>query len=354
MNTPSVDLPEVRSRLGWVDYAKGICMIGVVTLYAVNQLKMSGSTGWLGYWADFAKPFRMPDFFLLSGLFLGRVIDRSWRIYFDKKVIHYLYFFAIWTFIIFIARTASLQLGFFHGRTDAGSLGYKLIEPYAMLWFIQLLPVLFIVTRLLKGVPAWVLIPIAAVLQMFPPETIKPSIIINFCDRFVFFYIGYRFAPIFFALAKQAQNRRTFAYVGLASWIIINEALVLKGYAGMRGVSLLLGVAGAMGVITTGALLQGVRGTTWLRYIGQNSLVIYLGFYLPMLFALAVAQHVNGFRLDPGTLGFLIALFSALAPLCLFWITRGTKLSFLFSRPAWSRFHLPSPQPIPSALEVPD
>jgi len=25
----------------------------------------------------FAKPFRMPDFFLISGLFLARVIDRS-------------------------------------------------------------------------------------------------------------------------------------------------------------------------------------------------------------------------------------------------------------------------------------
>ena len=84
-----------KPRIGWVDYAKGICMIGVVTLYAVNYMESKGDGGWMKAWADFARPFRMPDFFLLSGLFLGRVIDRPWRSFLDKKVAHYLYFFIL-------------------------------------------------------------------------------------------------------------------------------------------------------------------------------------------------------------------------------------------------------------------
>ena len=31
------------------------------------------------------QPFRMPDFFLISGLFLARVIDRDWRDYLDRR-----------------------------------------------------------------------------------------------------------------------------------------------------------------------------------------------------------------------------------------------------------------------------
>jgi uncharacterized membrane protein YcfT len=45
----------------------------------------------------FAKPFRMPDFFLISGLFLARVIDRDWRTYLDRKVVHFVYFYLLWT-----------------------------------------------------------------------------------------------------------------------------------------------------------------------------------------------------------------------------------------------------------------
>ena len=338
MSKPDQIPTDTDSRIGWVDYAKGICMIGVVTVYAVNKLKMAGGDGgWLAYWADFAKPFRMPDFFLLSGLFLGRVIDRPWRIYFDKKVTHYLYFFVLWSGIFFVSRSAALHFGLFHSEEEAGSLWYKLLEPFAMLWFIQMLPIFFIVTRLLRSAPAWAVLTVAALLQIFPPsEAVRPSMIVHFCERFIYFYVGYRFAPEFFALAARAQARRGLALLGLVTWIFINEMLVLRGFDGSRGISLVLGISGAMGVITAGALLQHVRGTAWLRYFGRNSLVIYLGFYLPMLLILALARRTNGFLLDQGTLGLLVSGISVLAALSLFWATRRNQLSFLFARPGWA------------------
>ncbi len=39
----------------------------------------AGREGWMHCVVAFARPFRMPDFFLISGLFLARVIDRDWR-----------------------------------------------------------------------------------------------------------------------------------------------------------------------------------------------------------------------------------------------------------------------------------
>jgi hypothetical protein len=45
--------------------------------FDARRARGHGRTELLGALMAFAKPFRMPDFFLISGLFLARVIDRS-------------------------------------------------------------------------------------------------------------------------------------------------------------------------------------------------------------------------------------------------------------------------------------
>ena len=78
------------SRVEWVDYAKGFCIIFVVMMHSTLGVeKYAGETGWMNHVVMFARPFRMPDFFLISGLFLGLVIDRPWLRYFDRKVVHF-------------------------------------------------------------------------------------------------------------------------------------------------------------------------------------------------------------------------------------------------------------------------
>ena len=69
-----------RSRIDWVDYAKGFCIIMVVMMHSTLGVEQAaGREGWMHHVVAFARPFRMPDFFLISGLFLARVIDRDWR-----------------------------------------------------------------------------------------------------------------------------------------------------------------------------------------------------------------------------------------------------------------------------------
>ncbi len=325
-----------ESRIGWVDFAKGICMIGVVSLYAVNHLGTTGDGGWMQAWADFARPFRMPDFFLLSGLFLGRVINRPWLAFMDKKVAHYLYFFVLWSTVFFLARYTAVRIGIFPPDRGEGPLWYKLIEPYAMLWFIQILPVFFVVTRLLKPVPIWILLPCAALLQMFPVSWDKWTFVLNFSERFVFFLAGYSLAPWLLRLAKWAQENRPQALGVLALWAVVNGSLVRAKLAGLVGVSLILGFAGAAGVILAAALLTKVRGINWLRYLGRHSLVIYVGFYLPMLTAIALIHRLNP-PLNFSMICVLISILSALAALSLFWLTQKTVFKVLFERPSWAR-----------------
>ena len=67
-----------RRRVAWVDYAKGFCIVMVVMMHStLGVQEAAGATSWMGALVAFAKPFRMPDFFLISGLFLARAIDRD-------------------------------------------------------------------------------------------------------------------------------------------------------------------------------------------------------------------------------------------------------------------------------------
>lgn len=331
MNTTSSD------RHAWVDFAKGICIVAVVTLYTTNYVNAAlNLPNWMNYWIAFAKPFRMPDFFLLSGLFLSRVIDRPWRTYLDKKVVHYVYFLVLWTLIILPFTWPERGMS----PSPVGAIKdviYYLYEPWAMLWFIQMLAVYFVVTRLTRGLPWWLVLGAAALLQVFPYDTGVPTL--NwFGERYVFFYSGYVFARHFFSLAARAQADAGKALVGLVAWALINGALVFTGWSEEPGVLLALGFAGAAAVMAAASLLVRFHCMAWLRYLGQNSIVVYLGFYLPMrgLIAAFVALDMD---LDPGLLAVIIGILSIVSAVALHWVTRRTWLSFLFARPRWA--HIP-------------
>src|SRR5438270_13209715 len=129
----------VGGRVDWVDYAKGICIVMVVMMHSVLGVELAfGQTGFMHVLVAFAKPFRMPDFFLISGLFLALVIGRDWRTYLDRKVVHFVYFYLLWTAIQFAVKAP-------HFAAHDGWLGVlrlyieSFIEPLGILWFIYLL-----------------------------------------------------------------------------------------------------------------------------------------------------------------------------------------------------------------------
>src|SRR4030095_188249 len=98
-------IDTMEQRVDWVDYAKGFCIVFVVMMHSTLGVGSTlGQEGWLHAVVAFAKPFRMPDFFLISGLFLARVIDRDWRTYTDRKFIHFAYFYVLWVTIQFVVK----------------------------------------------------------------------------------------------------------------------------------------------------------------------------------------------------------------------------------------------------------
>lgn len=342
MSAPSAAAPNhvaspaaspAASRVDWVDYAKGFCIVMVVTMHSTLGVELAaGHEGFMHYVVAFAKPFRMPDFFLISGLFLARVIDRDWRTYLDRKVVHFAYFYALWVTIQFAVKAPLFA-------AEYGWLGLvalyleSYIEPFGTLWFIYLLPVFFVVTRLARDcrVPPLVIWLIAAALEIAPIAT-GWTAIDEFAARFVYFYTGYLFAARVFALAALVQKQWSAAIAGLLAWAIFNAALVQAGWSELPFVSLGLGLLGAGAVVSFSALLAKAHWLTALRYCGRNSIIIYLAFFLPMAATRSVLLEIGG--LDVGTVSLIVTAAGVIGALAMWWATRATRLDFLFRRPA--------------------
>src|SRR5215467_15942326 len=269
-------------RVDWVDHAKGFCIVFVVMMHSTLGVGQAlGQEGWLHSVVAFARPFRMPDFFMISGLFLARVVERDWRTYLDRKVVHFVYFYLLWTAIQFGVKAPMFV-------QEHGALGTlwlyveSFVEPFGTLWFIYLLPIFFIVTKLAHGrVPAWLIWLAAAALEIAPIAT-GWTVIDEFAGRFVYFYTGYLLAPRIFALAAQVQARPALAGVALAGWALLDGIMVFGGWSKLPLVALGLGLIGAAAVVSFSALLAKAALFDPLRFCGRNSIVIYLAFFLPM------------------------------------------------------------------------
>jgi uncharacterized membrane protein YcfT len=331
-------------RIGWIDYSKGICIIAVVCLYTTQYLQdTSQSGGWMQHWVEFAKPFRMPDFFLMAGLFLSRSINKPWREYLDKKVFHFVYFFALWTTAYFAMHVLRAEPG------EAVNPGLEYlswyVEPFHMLWFIEMLAVFFLVTKLLKDVPWYLVLGGAAVLQIISIDTHYGQAT-RFCARYVYFYAGFIFAPLFFQFAAWVERRPRVAVGLLVVWAVVNEALVLGGLAHKPGIGLMLGFAGALAVIAGGSLLgRARRGTQWLKHLGQNSIVVFLSFFV---FIVVAAKFFERYPLiESLSWRQAVATFiGVLGPVLLFRLIRKTPGRFLFRRPSWT--HIPYGPALPA------
>jgi len=336
--TPSYTPPA--GRVDWADYAKGFCIIMVVMMHSTLGVEeAAGREGFMHALVAFAKPFRMPDFFLISGLFLSRVIDRDWRIYADRKVVHFAYFYVLWVTLQFVVKAPHFAAA--NGWAYVGEqYALAFIDPFGTLWFIYLLPIFFVVTKATRGVPPALVWLVAAGLQVAQIDT-GWTAIDEFAGRLVYFYTGYLLASRVFALAAAVQARPRLAMAGLVPWAVLDGALVYTGCAGLPLISLALGLVGAIAVVSLSALMAKAKLFDPVRYCGQHSIVIYLAFFLPMAATRTLLFKI-GMLTDVGTMALVITAAGVIGALAMWWAARGTRADFLFERP--DRFRI-APRP---------
>jgi uncharacterized membrane protein YcfT len=325
-----------QSRVSWIDYAKGLCIILVVMMHSTLGVeKAFGEVSYLGQLVEWAKPFRMPDFFLISGLFLAKRISAPWSKYADTKILHFAYFYILWMTIQFLFKGYGIYAA--SGISGvAGEYALGFIEPFGTLWFIYLLAVFFAVTKLCNFVPPLLMFAVAAVFEAMSIHT-GWTLVDEFMSRYVYFFAGFWLAPHVFNFARGVAAEKTSTVLAaLLVWVMLNSVMVFSGAATLPGVSLVLGMTGAMAVVTIGVLLARSEKAQVLQYLGANSIVVYLAFFIFMATSRAALLKFAPW-LGVDTIATLVTLTGVAGPVGLHLVVRQTMLKYLFVRPQFAK-----------------
>jgi uncharacterized membrane protein YcfT len=95
-----------------------------------------------------------------------------------------------------------------------------------------------------------------------------------------------------------------------------------------------------MATIVAGSLFAHFSVNNFLQYLGNNSLVVYLGFYLPMMCFIPIVRKIQHLAagvivINDGWIAVIVTVFSIMSALVLYWLTRRGIFRFLFVRPEW-------------------
>jgi uncharacterized membrane protein YcfT len=324
------------SRISWVDYSKGLCIVLVVMMHSTLGVeKAFGEVSYLGQLVEWAKPFRMPDFFLISGLFLAKRISAPWSKYADTKILHFAYFYILWMTIQFLFKGYGIYAaGGISGVVGEYALGF--IEPFGTLWFIYLLAVFFAITKLLQTVPPLLMFAGAALLEAMSINT-GWTLVDEFAARYVYFFAGFWLAPHVFNFARGVDAEKySTVLAGLLVWVMLNSVMVFSGAAILPGVSLVLGMIGAMAVVAIGVLLARSGRAQVLQYLGANSIIVYLAFFVFMATSRAMLLKFAPW-LGVDAIAALVTMAGLAGPVVLHLAVKRTMLNYLFVRPHFAK-----------------
>ena len=304
-------------------------------------------TGLHGFIA-WAQPFRMPDFFLISGLFLAARIDRPWSQYLDTKVLHFAYFYVVWFNIQFLLRAPGL-IGETGLEATLALYLSKYVQPFGTLWFIYQLAVFFVAAKLVRRITPPLVLAAAVGLHVLAPAT--GSIVIDeFTDRFVYFYTGYAAASLVLGYAAMLQRWPVAPIaVALVVWAALNWLAVDSGIAALHGPDLVFGSIGIAAVIASSVLLARGPLGSGIAYCGRHSIAIYLAFTLFMAPVRSLLLRALGAQ-SADIIAVIVACASIGGALLLQRLLVDTPLRALFVRPGWCRLGARPPQRAASSI----
>ncbi|WP_162648060.1 acyltransferase family protein [Rhodococcus pyridinivorans] len=276
-----------KTRIPWPDAAKGLCMILVVLGHSAiwfDQQVAGNATFWLTV-TDVLAPFRMPLFFLISGLMsvnaLSRPLDLS-----RKRTIGLLYLYALWTGL-FLARLFVPGASDGENPPDALEIVVSILLPTPF-WYLWALPIYFTLTwvafRVLAGrARLWLLIPLVALSAVSPwigmvtdsvmREPLDPLKLGPAASNVLWFYLGACLPAVWSSMMKRAR----WSY--LAGAAVLYTALIVPVLAwGVRDETKVLLAPLALLISANAFALFGMdnRPMRWMQWVGRSTLPVYI------------------------------------------------------------------------------
>lgn len=282
--TPGTRAP--KTRVEWVDIAKGMTIVLVVLLHAANMLvtKDMAPEFWIKV-NGVLQPIRMPLFFVASGLFAQGMISMAWPKMLRSRVAHLYYLYALWLVVFFAIHNALPAEVRHDGYATLGNIVNGLYLPNSALWFIYGLAVFAVAAKLLSRIPVPMQLGLALALniyaQYFPVVSWSWN---NLAEYFLYFLLGLHARTLIITLSKRNSllwvTGAAAAY-GL-TYYILKEAMPV----GVPALKVLLTTAGLAAGVLVASRLVGTWLGGLLNTVGKNTLPVYL--MLDIMIALLV------------------------------------------------------------------
>lgn len=323
-----------HGRIDWVDHAKGVCILLIVATYTTLSFgDLIHYDSWMTPVVDWSSPFLIPAFFVLASLFLNLSLFGSTKHFFDRKILHFAYFYLVWLLIQKATLDASLLVN--APAVFVADVLMALVQPADSLVLVYMLVVFHAVTRIIRFLPARNVFIAAALIQIaFAAGWIDTGwgVANRFGVWYVFFFAGFVAAPHVFEFAERLSGHAKPLWNVLLGWAVANAAFVALGVAGLPLISLALGFSGTAAVMALGIQLNRTRWLAMIGYAGRHCLIIYLTFLIPMT-ALQHGFAANGWTVNAGFACLMITLGAVVLPLVFYRLVRETPLNMLYRRP---------------------
>lgn len=274
-----------KRRLDWVDYARGIAIILVVTRHVLVGLQMSGlhiPTGMYNI-QEYTLNFRIPVFFMLSGVFLAASsLKYKPASLLRQKVSTLLYPYLLWTIILITLQIFFSQ--FTNGERTPYDYLYIIIQPRELehLWYLLALfntSCLFILGwKWLKTKPYLHIL--LAVLLHFSSFLLKDySLFSDPFYHYIFFLLGAYIAEYIHKFDGKS-NRELLQYL-----LIITPVFIVGQYFWLhsRPETMSLVIPFMLVILIACCFyyffcrfLYNLGVFKWLSIVGKNSLYIYI------------------------------------------------------------------------------
>jgi len=265
----------VRRRIEWIDLVKAVSVLLVVFMHASNTLYdlagPSGATAVLQHVNHLLEPMRMPVFFLVSGMLASSAVRRPWS-QSGNRTLGMVYLYVVWMLLYFGFITA-------FGSAPSDPIS-AIVFAKSGFWYLYAMALFFVIARLLRNQPAWVVVAVALLPNVLRPLTdqvvgglVPGSLYTSMAMNLAFFLIGAYFKDIVGGLAQKVTPWHAVALGTLS----VTAGLLWLETPEMIGQSLLpLSLLWVPFGISVVVLITRNGAPSWSRYVGARTLSIYV------------------------------------------------------------------------------
>ncbi len=328
------------SRIAWIDYARGFNILIVVIGHVILGLRstnMLSDGPWFRVWDARYYNFRMPLFFLLSGLFAERQLRRSAGSFLRDKGATLVYPYFIWSTLQILVQIGLNPIT--RGQITFQHLLWQPLFPEGQFWFLHVLFFIMLAYFLMRKLGVGPVACLIVSLACYAAQHDRPQASSWPLQRILYYGPFYAFgglAGLWVSKIRIGQPWQLAAIL-LAGFGVVAAAIQVEGDPPLP-VQMAVTLCGIAAAIALTALLSRSRFMGFLPVLGRYSLEILVAHMLSAAGLRIVLQKV----LHVENIAAHVILGSSagiIGPLLLVWVCNrlNVKYAFRLPRPAKPR-----------------